>query len=52
MAVVITKRRKAYNVIYTIQNENGDIEKRYETFYNREQALKRKEQIDLSLIHI
>lgn len=46
MAVVITKRRKAYNVIYTIQNENGDIEKRYETFYNREQALKRKEQID------
>ena len=38
MAVVITKRRKAYNVIYTIQNENGDIEKRYETFYNREQA--------------
>ena len=35
MAVVITKRRKAYNVIYTIQNENGDIEKRYETFYNR-----------------
>lgn len=23
MAVVITKRRKAYNVIYTIQNENG-----------------------------
>lgn len=28
MAVVITKRRKAYNVIYTIQNENGDIEKR------------------------
>lgn len=46
MAVVITKRRKAYNVIYTIQNENGDIEKKYETFYNREQALKRKEQID------
>lgn len=46
MAVVITKRRKTYNVIYTIQNENGDIEKRYETFYNREQALKRKEQID------
>ena len=38
MAVVITKRRKAYNVIYTVQNENGDIEKRYETFYNREQA--------------
>ena len=30
MAVVITKRRKAYNVIYTIQNENGDIEKIYE----------------------
>ena len=41
MAVVITKRRKAYNVIYTIQNENGDIEKRYETFYNgKKQALK------------
>ena len=28
MAVVITKRRKAYNVIYTIQNENGDIQSR------------------------
>ena len=25
MAVVITKRRKAYNVIYTIQNENGVV---------------------------
>ena len=52
MAVVITKRRKAYNVIYTIQNENGDIEKRYETFYNREQALKRKEQIAVSYTHL
>ena len=46
MTAIITKRRKAYNVIYTVENEDGIIEKKYETFYNHEQALKRKKQIE------
>lgn len=28
MTVVITKRRKAFNVIYTIEKENGEAEKK------------------------
>ncbi len=46
MAVIITKRRKAYNVIYTLKNEEGVIEKKYETFYEYDLAMKRKRQIE------
>lgn len=46
MAVIITKRRKAYNVIYTVINEDGVIEKKYETFYDYDLAMKRKRQIE------
>lgn len=46
MAVIITKRRKAYNVIYTVENEDGEVDKKFETFYDYEQALKRKKQIE------
>ena len=45
MTVVITKRRKAFNVIYTIEKENGESEKKYETFYDYKQAVARKHQI-------
>ena len=41
MTVVITKRRKAFNVIYTIEKENGESEKKYETFYDYKQAVAR-----------
>ena len=46
MAVIITKRRKAYNVIYTVKNEECVIEKKYETFYDHDLAMKRKRQIE------
>lgn len=46
MTVIIMKRRKAYNVVYTVQNDSGAIEKKYETFYDYQDALKRKKQID------
>ena len=46
MTAIITKRRKAYNVIYTVENEDGVIEKKYETFYSHDQAMKRKKQIE------
>ena len=32
MTVVITKRRKAFNVIYTIEKENGEAEKNMKHF--------------------
>lgn len=48
MPVVITKRRKAFNVIYTIEKENGEAEKKYETFYDYKQAVARKHQIEAS----
>ena len=46
MTVIIMKRRKAYNVVYTVPNENGTLERKYETFYDYQDALKRKKQID------
>lgn len=46
MAVIITKRRKAYNVIYTVENKDGEVNKKFETFYDYEQAIKRKKQIE------
>ena len=46
MTVIIMKRIKAYNVVYTVPNENGTLERKYETFYDYQDALKRKKQID------
>lgn len=46
MNVIITKRRKAYNVIYAVEKEDGEVDKRFETFYDYEQAIKRKKQIE------
>ena len=45
MAVIIMKRRKAYNVVYTVQNDIGTIEKKYETFYDYQDALKEKSKL-------
>ncbi|WP_279006395.1 hypothetical protein [Thomasclavelia cocleata] len=43
---IITKRRKAYSVIYQKADNNGVLRQVWETFYDYQSALKRKEEIE------
>ena len=43
---IITKRRKAFTVVHQVIDENGHNKQVHETFYDYNQALKRKKQIE------
>ena len=49
---IITKRRKAYSVVYQKVDENGVTKQIWETYYDYSSALVRKREIENEGIHI
>lgn len=42
----IIKRKKAYSVVYSYKNENGETKQKWETWHTHKEALKRKAEIE------
>lgn len=42
----IIKRKKAYSVVYSYTNENGETKQKWETWHTHKEALKRKAEIE------
>ena len=43
---IITKRRKAYSVIYQVEDAQGNSKQKWETYYDYELAINRKKEIE------
>lgn len=49
MAAII-KRKKAYSVVYSYTDENGETKQKWETRHTHKEALKRKTEIENEII--
>lgn len=45
----IIKRKKAYSVVYSYTDENGEIKQKWETWHTHKEALKRKAETTIDI---